>query len=106
MKMVVGYAKILEADDPLLLGRGLTQHARAASVWRECMLPPVRKGHGSGWDDALDPRLSERMVMYTTTRKVRRAARASCLVVGQGAPPRAALPVCRARSATPSQEAI
>ena len=71
MKMVVGYAKLLDVHDPLLLERGLTQHARAETVWRECMLPPVRKGHGSGWEEAVDPQLSERMVMYTTTRKVR-----------------------------------
>ena len=35
MKMVVGYAKLLDVPDPLLLERGLTQYARAETVWRD-----------------------------------------------------------------------
>lgn len=61
LKMVVGYAKMLDPADPLLTSRGLKQHPRAAMVWRQCILPPISKGGGdldsissesSEWDRA------------------------------------------------------
>mmetsp|Transcript_20006 Transcript_20006/g.46164 ORF Transcript_20006/g.46164 Transcript_20006/m.46164 type:complete len:445 (-) Transcript_20006:353-1687(-) len=59
MKMLVGYARMLDDDDPLLLRRGLKQPAGAASAWLEAMLPPAGGG---------PEKTSERMVLYCTTR--------------------------------------
>lgn len=46
LKMVLGYARMLDPSDPLLTSRGLQQHPRAAEVWKQSIVPPVTKGRG------------------------------------------------------------
>ena len=77
MKMVLGYARLLRDDDPLMKQRGLRQPAAAERAWDQCVLPPVagdlaktpKVKAAAASAAADDGRLSERMVMYATTRK-------------------------------------
>jgi hypothetical protein len=68
LKMVQGYARLLVDGDPLLRNLGLTQPKGAAQAWARSILPP--EGGGEGGTAASGPgSVSERMVLYATTRK-------------------------------------
>ena len=68
VKMIQGYARFLPNDDPLLAERGLVQPAHAAEAWSAGILPPVGR-RGAAAADAGGAPLSEKMVVYMTTRK-------------------------------------
>ena len=61
LKMVQGYARLLEDGEPLLMQLGLTQPKDAAAAWRRSIVPPEGGGTPSG--------VSEKMVLYATTRR-------------------------------------
>jgi hypothetical protein len=68
VKMIQGYARFLPNNDPLLAARGLAQPAHAAEAWSAGILPPVGR-RGAAAADAGGAPLSEKMVVYMTTRK-------------------------------------
>ena len=68
VKMIQGYARFLPNGDPLLAARGLAQPAHAAEAWSAGILPPVGR-RGAAAADAGGAPLSEKMVVYMTTRK-------------------------------------
>lgn len=75
MKMLVGYARLLRNEDSLLRDRGLKQPENVEQIWRECMLPPAQDVDivpvtaKTDWERVRDPYLSEKMVVYASTRK-------------------------------------